>query len=301
MSPPPRTIAALACPLLLLAGCSFFGVPDDPTPPGSLPAELSCGDEWNVDGLTGADAIPLDIAPQTNFLLVGDFGSEMLSMRLSRDTGSSIERSLLVWDPVSQRSLIPGTQNGEGTLQIELLGTSFVFSGTVSVECSQPEELCFDLTDNDGDGDVDCADLNCAWDSSCNDAQEVFYELEVSCDEEDLVVSTALGATDSQHTTYRTVSATESAHGLEFWGGAEVTIVAVDEDVESITIVPGAAGLLCFPDPLDSLSDETIVCESTQETMGTELTLSAEQLPVIIEPLAAGWTDLQIFPACDAR
>jgi hypothetical protein len=251
--------------------------------------------------LTGADAIPLNIDPQTNFLLVGDFGSETLSMRLSRNTGSSIERSLLVWDPVSQRALIPGTQDGTDSLQLELLGTSSVFSGTVTVECSQPAELCFDLTDNDGDGAVDCADLNCAWDPSCNESQDVFSEVTVSCDDGDVLVSTAVGPTDNQHTTYRTISATESALGLEFWGGAELAIVAVDESVESLTILPGGPGLLCFPDPLGSLSDETISCVSTQETEGAELTLTPEQFPVIIEPLGPGWSDLQISPACAAR
>jgi hypothetical protein len=285
----------------LLTSCAFFMPPTVPAPPGTLPDELSCGEGWTVDGLTGADAVALNIEPQTNFELVADFGSPLLSMRLSRDTGSAIERSLLLRDPVGDRALIPGTQPGTDALQIELLGTSSVFEGTVTVNCAQPSELCFGLTDDDGDGSIDCADLNCAWDPVCNQSQEIFSEIELSCSDGVQVLDTALGATDEQHSLYRTIPASESAVGLEFWGGAEVAVVGVGEGVESIEVTTGSPGLVCFTGSQQALSDEIVVCGSSEETDGTAFTVSPDQLPIILEPLALGWTGLEIVPVCASR
>jgi len=295
-----RVLAFL--PLLtLLASCAFFGTPTVPVGPGTPPTELSCGDVWTVDGLTGADAVALNIANQTNFELVADFGNPTLSMRLSRDTGSALERSLLLWDPVGERVLIPGAQNSDDDLQIELLGTSSIFSGTVSVDCSQPAESCFTLTDDDGDGDISCADLNCAWDSGCTEDQEIFTDLEVSCDDGALSLTTALATTDKQHTIYRTLPASESVAGLEFWGGAELMIREAAAGVLAIEITPGSPGLICFPGSSQSLDVETLPCENSEETTGASFIITPDQLPIILEPLAAGWSNLQIIPDCTTR
>jgi hypothetical protein len=301
MLPSARPLLALVTPLILLTSCAFFLPPEVPLPPGTLPDELSCGDVWTVDGLTGADAVALDIGPQTNFELVADFGSPLLSMRLSRDTGSEIQRSLLLRDPTLDRALIPGTQAGTDTLQIELLGTSAVFEGTVAVDCTQPSELCFGLTDDDGDGRVDCADLNCAWDAVCNESQDIFSEVQLSCSDGVQVLDTALSPTDEQHSLYRTIPASQSAVGLEFWGGAEVAITDVSEGVQSIEVTTGSPGLVCFVGNEEAFDDTIVSCESSVETDGTAFIVTPDQLPILLEPLAAGWTGLEIVPVCTSR
>jgi hypothetical protein len=286
---------------LLLAGCPFFLPPDEPPTPGTNPSELSCGDVWTVDGLTGADSVALDIPIQTNFELVANFGTQTLSMRLTRQSDSAIERSLLLWDPLNERGVIPGVQTSEDDLRIELLGTSSLFSGQVIVDCSQPAENCFNLSDDDGDGLVDCADLNCAWDAGCLAEQSPFAQHAVGCEEGSVSLSTGLGPTDAQHGIYRTLPTSESAIGLEFWGGAELVLSADSAGGANLEITASGPGLLCFPEPDQNLGGDTILCEATEQIDGTAFLLNAEQLPVILEPLAPGWSNVEVIPDCAAE
>ena len=284
-----------------LTGCGFFLPPDEPPTPSTGTQTMLCGETRSVDGLSGADAIPLDIPLLSNFEILPDFEPEELGMRLTHVTESSIERSLELWDPYRNLRLIPGIRDVEGDLNLELLGTTSLFGGSITLNCDQPAENCFNLVDDDGDGFVDCADLNCAQNESCQTDQTDFETLHLPCSEEPLEVSTSLAATDDQHTLYQTYPGGGDQPELEFWGGAEVVIRSVDTELTNIDITLNNPALVCIALDDTALDAEVVVCEDWGWfEAGDSLTADPTELPIFIEPLGSGFDSLSLSVDCGA-
>ncbi|MEE2830703.1 MAG: hypothetical protein VX498_16065 [Myxococcota bacterium] len=285
---------------LLYSGCGFFFPGPIPEPPPEPGTTMTCGETRDVTGLSGADALPLSIDLQTNFELLPDFDDPQLGMRLTVETDSSLDRSLELWDPSRDLRLIPGNQTTQADLRVELLGTSSLFSGSISLDCSQPAENCFNLTDDDGDGEVDCADIHCAWAPSCVEDQEDLEVLDLTCTEEAVEVVPTLTATDSQRTLYRTHPAGFDQPGLEFWGGAELVIRSVAAEMTNIEITMGSPGLLCVGEADAPLDAEVIECEDWNWFEAGVVSADPTERPIFLEPLGNQWESLSISVDCEA-
>ena len=296
---PPTVLLALS--LLFVGGCAFFLPPDEPPTPPTGTETLVCGETRSVDGLSGSDAIPLDVPLLTNFEVLADFEPVDLGMRLSRVTDTAIERSLELWDPYRSQRLIAGTHDVEAELTLELLGTSSLFTGSVTLNCDQPSENCFNLVDDDGDGFVDCADLHCSQSAGCQTDQADFEVVDLTCTEELLELSTSLGSTDDQHTLYRTYPGGLDQPGLEFWGGAEIVIRSADPDVTNIVISVNNSVLACVGVDDTPVDAEVTPCEDWEWfEAGESFTADPTEMPLFIEPLGTGLDNLTVAVECAA-
>ena len=175
-------LPALCCGLLL-SGCEFFITPPEPPPDPATDGVLACGEVMNVDGLPPGAQIPLEVATYDSVQVLIDLDDPQQIGRLRNESETSLQRALPVWDPVLGRTSIPGYRGSGEDLLLELIGATeeVPFSGFVSLECSSPGEVCFNLSDDDGDGAVDCADIHCARDPRCVEDQHDLDERVLAC------------------------------------------------------------------------------------------------------------------------
>lgn len=298
----PKTAAALLPALLALllgaSGCAFFVPPDEPPPPDDPTDPLSCGETRDVTGLSGADSIPLVVGLQTNYELIPNFEDPSLGMRLTIETDTAIERSLELWDSERDLRLIPGSHSSEAELTLELLGTSSLFEGTIALECSQPDENCFNLTDDDGDGRVDCADLSCAWHPGCVEDQQDLEAIDLVCGDNPIEVTPTVGSTDKQRTLYRIHPGGLDQPGLGFWGGAELVIRSVDPAAVNIEMTLGSAGLVCIGPDNEDPDAESVECEDWATFEAGVVGADPTEMPIFLEPLGERWESLSISVDC---
>jgi hypothetical protein len=286
---------------LSVGGCGFFLPPDEPPTPPTGTETMTCGETRSVDGLSGSDSIPLDVPLLSNFEVLADFEPVDLGMRVSRVTDSAIERSLELWDPYRNQRLISGTHDVQAELTLELLGTSSLFSGSVTLNCDQPSENCFNLVDDDGDGFIDCSDLNCSQSPGCQSDQADFEAVDLTCSDELLELSTSLGSTDDQRTLYRTHPGGSTQPGLEFWGGAEVVVRSGEAEMTNITLTLNNPAMVCAGLDDEPADAEVINCAAWERVeSGETLTVDPTELPVFIEPLDDGLDNLLLEVECAA-
>jgi len=286
-------LAAIACGALL-AGCEFFITPPEEPPDPATDGILSCGELMSVDGLPAGSGIPLDVPLYNSVQVLMDFTDSDQIGRLRTESETTLQRALAVWDPVLQRTVIPGYRGSGEELRLELLGADPEegFSGSVSLECSSPGEVCFNLTDDDDNGAVDCADLHCARDVRCVEDQHDLDERVLSCgtDFEDLEPP-ELRNFDDQRTLYTT----PGGERQEFWGGAELLLAAATGS-GTVEVTFGEAGMAC----IGSAQDEVVPCSAALAVApGETRSFPTVDLPIRLEPLAGTWLSLAARLVCD--
>jgi hypothetical protein len=279
---------------LVLCGCEFFIVSPEPPPDPATDGILACGEVMSVDGLPPGATIPLDVPIRTSVQVFLELQGAGSGGRLLIESDTSLERVLPVWDPVLGQAVLPAYRDTDEDLQLELIGaTDGAFAGDVVLQCSSPGEVCFNLSDDDGDGAVDCADLHCARDPRCVEDQ---FDLDVrtlgcSADSETLEPP-ELGPIDDQRTLYRRPGSSVE----EFWGGAELMLGPVTTS-GTVEITFGEAGMVCVGgiDEVTVISCAAVLAIAAGETR----TFPTSDLPLRLEPLAATWSSLQARLVCD--
>ncbi len=279
--------------LATLCGCEFFITPPEPEPDPATDGILACGEQMSVDGLEAGTTIPVDVPQGTSVEVLMGFGDPGQIGRLRVDSDTSLSRALPVWDPVLERAVIPGYRGTGEDLTLELLGAgSDGFSGSVSLQCTSPGEICFNLSDDDGDTLVDCADIHCARDPRCADDQHDLDERVLSCDEQvQQLDPPELRSFDDQRTLY----IRPETDFPEFWGGAELTLGATLGS-GTVEVTFGEAGMVC----VGEATEDTVVCDVALDvSSGETRSFPTEDLPLRIEPLGPGWIDLRARLVCD--
>jgi len=279
--------------LSTLGACEFFMTLPEPEPDPATDGILACGEQMSVDGLEAGATIPVDVPQGTSVEVLMSFNEPTQLGRLRTDSDTSLSRALPVWDPALERAIIPGYRGTGEELTLELLGAdSDGFSGTVSLQCTSPGEVCFNLSDDDGDALVDCADIHCARDPRCADDQHDLEELVLSCSEESQQLEPPeLRSFDDQRTLYMQP---ENSFP-EFWGGAELTLgAALGPGTVEVTF--GEAGMAC----VGEAADDVVICDVALDvSSGETISFPTEDLPLRLEPLGPGWIDLRAQLVCD--
>ncbi len=280
----------LIASLTLLSGCEFF------TPPEPDDGVLTCGETLAVEDIAAFGGYAIDVAGGTSIEVTWDMDDPDDSMRLQFEDASGLTRSTVIVDSVTGRRLLSGFVASGRQAAVEFLFESDSPSGTVTLTCLSPGEDCGNLADDDGDGAIDCADAHCARDTGCAEGQRDFDVETVDCTDgwEPLEVP-ELRNFSSQRTVYRVATADGDIRE-EFWGGGETVIISSVRD-RFVQLRSASGGLACL-----AQDQEThLVCAD-----GDWARLSADEvfvvadadLPVHIEPLGLGWTDLEVRVDC---
>lgn len=283
----------LTISMCLLCGCDFFLTPPEPEPDPATDGILSCGELMSVDGLEAGSTIPIDVPQGTSVTVQVDLTDPVQIGRLRTESDSRLFRALPVWDPLLEQAIIPGFRGTGEQLTLELLGAdSNGFSGSVSLQCTSPGEICFNLSDDDADSLVDCADIHCARDTNCSDDQHDLDERVLSCsDQLEQLDPPELRTFDDQRTLYTG----PDSEWPEFWGGAELMLGA-SLTAGTIEISFAEEGMVCVGGTVDQIT----TCETMIEVgSGETHSFASEDLPLRLEPLGPAWIDLQARLVCD--
>ncbi len=279
--------------LALLGACDPEEPPVDPEADGLL----TCGTLENLDGLTTGDEI--EVRADAALLISVDVTSgDGHGVRLRAQSAGTWFRSTEIWDPTTEQRVIPAVARPNVDLFLEVVvPAEGMMSGSVSMSCAEVPEVCFDLSDNDGDGATDCADLDCARDDDCLEDQEDFQPLELECgDALEPVDLDELDRLSEQRTVYATRPGGDGAPWQEFWGGGELALLAPVEDTGTVTVQVAGDGMLC----IGTVEDEHVDCAEWQALAdGDEVTLSTDQLPAWFEPIGTGWGGISTQLLCD--
>jgi len=266
----------------------------EPPPDPATDGILACGEVMNIDDLPPGSEIPLEVDTYDSVLVLIDFDDPRHTARLRNESETSLQRALAVWDPVLGRATIPGYRGSGEELRLELIGATAdrPFSGSVSLECSSPGEVCFNLSDDDGDGAVDCADIHCARDPRCVEDQHDLDERVLSCGTDFALLNPPeLRTFDDQRTLYTQPGGAFT----EFWGGAELLLGATT-GAGTIEVIFAEPGMLCF----GSAEDQVVPCDTLLEVFAGEThSFPSGDLPVRLEPLAQSWLSLQARLVCE--
>ncbi len=276
-----------------LSGCDFFLAPPEPEPDPATDGILSCGEQMSVDGLEAGSMIPVDAPQGASVEVFVELTDPIQLGRLRFESETSLYRSLPVWDPVLEHSVIPGFRGTGEELTLELIGAdSEGFRGSVSLQCTSPGEVCFNLSDDDEDGLMDCSDIHCARDPGCSDDQDDLDERVLSCsDQPQQLEPPELRSFDDQRTLYLR----PEASAPEFWGGAELMLAATLES-GTVELTFGEAGMVC----VGGVPDQSVACDlAIDVTSGETRAFPTEDLPLRIEPLGPNWIDLRAQLVCD--
>lgn len=279
--------------LALLGACETEDPPVDPEADGVL----TCGTTETLDGLTTGDEIEVR-ADAALLIEVNVSSGDGHGVRLRAQSAGSWLRFAEIWDGEADRRVIPAVARANADLFLEVIvPADSMASGSVSMVCADVPEVCFDLSDNDGDGATDCADLDCARDDDCLEDQEDFQPVELICgDDFEEVDLDELDRLSEQRTVYATRPAGEGAPWQEFWGGGELFLPAPELETGTVTVRVSGAGMLC----LGSVEDEYVDCAETQALAdGDEVSLGTDQLPAWFEPVGTGWTAASTRFDCD--
>ncbi len=148
--------------LLLLVACE--GETEEEVPPEE-DGRITCGATERLDGLTTGDTITVSVNPGSSLVFDVNVTGDGHGLRLRAEANSEWRRVTEVWTPEGDRRVIPATAGaGESLLLEVIVPADQTMAGSVTLACADVPEVCFDLSDNDGNGNVDCADLNCARD-----------------------------------------------------------------------------------------------------------------------------------------
>jgi hypothetical protein len=274
---------------LLLAGCDFF------TPPIPDDEVLTCGEILEVAEIAPLGGYPIEVAANTSIEVTWDLNAGD-SVRLQFEDASGLTRATAVTDPVAGRAVLTGFVASGRQASVDFLFESAAPSGTITLMCVTPGEDCGNLVDDDGDGAIDCSDVNCARDTGCVEGQADFDIHALACTDgwEPLDVE-ELRSFSSQRTIYRLVEANGDIRE-EFWGGGEAVIRSSVRD-RFVQLRSATGGLACI-----GQDQEThLVC-----TDGMWGRLSADEpfvvadsdLPLYVEPLGNRFTDLEVRVDC---
>jgi hypothetical protein len=247
-----------------------------------------------VDDFAGISDWEIEVSAGTSIEITTEFGDERDSARLVYEDDEGLRRATGFNDPISGRRLITGFVNAGDSLFVEFLFASGAPSGSLTMACISPGEHCGDLTDNDGDGAIDCADTHCARDPDCIDSQRDFDASALACtDEWELLEVGELDRISRQRTIYRLLD-TDGDPVEEFWGGAETTIISLPRD-RTVVIRSTNGGLACLGSDLGT----HIFCDDAVR-LGPDVTYFVLDidLPVHLEPLGSAWTDLEVRVDC---
>ncbi|MCP4869874.1 MAG: hypothetical protein GY898_14280 [Proteobacteria bacterium] len=285
-------------PLILLAlavaGCEFWNPPE---PDLNVDGILQCGDVEVLTEYGSGDSLPVEVGTGTGVELRLDLFDGTHSARLAVDSGGGLVRMLEIWDSVSGDRLITATKGSGEELTLELIATNtLLLDGTVSVTCVASGEVCFNLGDDDGDGDADCADISCARAASCVDDQDDFSTAELDCGDTLVPLDVPILSTISdQRTIYATSPGGEEGPAQEFWGGAEIAIHEV-EAAGTIEIETQTEALVCPGIP----SPEVVLCvEPVRLAAGESVTVSTDELPLWLEPVGPQFDAVSARLNCD--
>ncbi len=278
---------------LCLSGCQFFITPPQPEPDPATDGVLSCGEMMSVDGVEPGSSVPLDLPVGSSLEVLLEFDEPNQLARLRTESESTLERALPVFDPVQGIEIIPGFRAQGESLDLELLGAGEAgFLGSISMRCFNPGEICFNLSDDDNDGLIDCADIHCAREPRCADDQNNLEEIQLDCSETPQQLEPAtLRSFDDQRTLYLQ----EGRTSHEFWGGAELVL---EQPLQpgTIELSFGEAGMACSGSP----EGQSISCSLyTEIEAGEVYSFTSDQLPLYLEPLAPSWIDIRAQLVCD--
>ena len=286
---------------VLTAGCEYFLPPEAPPADRDAGGEttLRCGGSpVSVTGMVSGDEVSVEVSGATSIQIQTLFATSGHAGRLRVEAGEIIERTLELWDSVSGRRVLPALLDGGGTVWLELIALDgAALQGSVSMECTQPVELCSDLSDNDADGATDCADLDCARDDGCEGGQEDFLVVPLDCTGDPMALGpTALTTFDDQRLLYLTSPGGAEAPPEEFWGGAEIVFTTDGSGTLSLDLPAG--GLLCAA---PQGSGSPIACEAPQRiaAAGSTTVVLTPGQALWLEPLAAGWESITATFVCD--
>ena len=285
--------ALIAMGLTMLCGCEFFITPPEQAPDPATDGILSCGELMSVDGLEPSTSIPVDVPEGSGVEVLVELVAPGQLARLRTESPTRLTRALPVWDPVLERMVITGFAGTDETLWLELIGADLNgFSGSISLECTHPGEVCFNLSDDDGDGLTDCADIHCAREPRCADDQDDLDERVLSCnDQAQQLEPPILRNFDDQRTLYMR----PDDDLPQFWGGAELMLAAT-LDTGTIELTFGEAGMVC----VGGSPEQTVPCDAVFDvSSGETRSFLTAELPLRIEPLGPTWIDLRARLACD--
>ena len=287
------SLALLISAATPLMGCDFFAAPPpDPAEDGLL----SCGEDQPLDALSSADSLRVDIEGATGVRIATSFGDPELAAVLRIDGADVGEHLGEFWDPLAQESVLTGSFEPGLRGQVELYAPDGgAMSGSLRMECSGAE-TCWNLTDDNGDGLVDCADPLCARAADCEESQEPLETETLNCtaDFEEVDVP-VLRPIDDQRTLYQTSPLGEGVQPVvSFWGGAEVLFAALPAQATQATVRVGGAGMLCVGTP----AGVAVSCERSQLLSdGDEATFGPGEM-VWMEPRGPTWESLTVQVDC---
>ncbi len=292
MKLPLRPLVLIALPFLLACPSEE----EEPVPPeedGVLP----CGGTESLEGLTTGDEIRITADPGGSmvFELAGD-AAPGHGLRLRAEASSRWRRVTEIWAPDGDRRVLPATARAGESLVLEVLvPAEETLTGNVTLTCADVPEVCFDLSDNDADGAVDCADLDCARDEDCAANQEDFQPVEAVCsDGWEAVDLDALDRLSDQRILYETRPGGDDAPWQVFRGGGEIALLPPTEPA-SVAVRVGGSGLVC----LGVVVGDAVVCrDSFAVADGEERSFQPGELPAWFEPDAANWSSFDVRVDC---
>ena len=280
--------------LPLLAACESEGEPEP------LPEEdgiIACGGTESLEGLTTGDEIAVSAEAGKSLLFeVAVTPADGHGLRLRAESASGWRRVTEIWTAAADRRLIPATAGAGEELFLEVIVPSEeTLAGSVELVCDDVPEVCYDLTDNDGDGAVDCADVACARDQRCGENQEDFQPVELECTDGWVAVDLdVLDRLSDQRALYETRPAGDGAPWQTFWGGGEVVLLAPVEP-GSVAARVGGAGMLCLGD----VQEAGVVCREVRSLSdGDEVSLQPGELPAWFEPDGSNWASFDVRLDC---
>jgi len=280
-----------------MAGCAFFLPEPEPPPDLSLDGILSCGEQMPLVNWSPGTELDLDVGTFTSVEVLADFDEGGPALRLVATSDTALRRAVELWDPLLDRRTLPGFRGSSEDLSLERIGGEEDSEGNLSLECSSPGEMCFNVQDDDGDGAIDCADLHCARDSNCIEDQEDLTERLVTCSDDYVAMDIpGIDRLDSQRTLYRTTEGTPEHPADEFRGGAEIVILEAP-GATAVSFRFGSSGLLCAE---ATLGDTFVDCPSPVRVQAEDVyEVPVDALPVYLEPDGDRWVSVEARGDCD--
>ncbi|MBN95283.1 MAG: hypothetical protein CL928_14650 [Deltaproteobacteria bacterium] len=245
------------------------------------------------------EQLELDVGIFTSVEVVADFDEGGPALRLVATSDTALRRGVEIWDPVRARRTLPGFRGSSEDLSLERIGGDEVSEGTLTLECSEPGEMCFNVQDDDGDGAIDCADLHCARDTNCIDDQDDLAERVITCSEDYAPLDVPeLDRLDSQRTLYATTEGTVEHPADEFRGGAEIVLLEAP-GAASLSLRFGSAGLVCAA---ATPGETSVHCQDTRRVQaGDVYETSVDALPIYLEPDDARWLGIEARGDCETE
>jgi hypothetical protein len=287
-----RAAAVLLLPSL--AGCPFFGT--GPTEPdAAADGVLSCAEAMDVAGL-GGTTVPVEAPPGSTIRIATHFDDPSAVGILVRSGEQEFDNLSEYWDPREETTALSAFLAAGQAAEVRLVDPdSGTLSGELAMRCDSPGEQCWNLSDDDGDGAIDCADDGCAREPDCVAEQADLQVQAVACGVEPIDPPT-LRAIDDQRTLYTTSPLGDEYPAESFWGGAELALIPAGEGVLELTV--GTAGIACA----GTDGGTTIFCDDLWPLVpGEPLRIESPPAKIWIEPLGASFASIEAGLDCGSR